>query len=449
MRSPCLSESRTLRYGVFFLLYVRQGIPAGFASTAFANSLTARGVDAETVGAFVAWTGLPWTLQFVWGPVVDRFQGSSMGRRRPWVLGAQVLGLFATLPLIVIHDPVAQLRTIAWIFLVHSVIASIQDTGVDAMAISVVPDHERGRVNAFMRGGFIVGVGAGALLSLAMATRGFAFAAALQSLSLGLLALLTFVVREHPGDAFLPGGRRSGLSTHGVASGPTVDRSVLAIIAELWGGLLAPASLRLFAAIATSYLCASVFIRALSINLIRDQGWGDSELSVFSGSIGTIAALGVVAVGGWLSDRVGHRRLLIRVMLSLGVFLVLFAGLGPWWSSRALTRPSLMLWSMFDPMLSVAAMPALMSLCRRGVEGSQFTAYMALVNLCDVLGSYLAGRALALTSAPVIAASCGLVVLVAVASIRWRSAESVEGIGKVAPAAPDGDDTPGSPSLTG
>ena len=210
MRLPCLSESRNLRYGVFFLLYLRQGIPAGFASTALANSLTARGVDPEAVGAFVAWTGLPWTLQFVWGPVVDRFQGSPLGRRRPWVLGAQLLGLIATLPLIAVGDPVTRMGTIAWIFLAHSVIASVQDTGVDAMAISVVPDRERGRVNAFMRGGFVVGTGAGALLSAAMAARGFAFAAALQSLSLGLLALLTFVVRERPGDAFLPGGGGRG-----------------------------------------------------------------------------------------------------------------------------------------------------------------------------------------------------------------------------------------------
>jgi len=427
MRLPCLSESRNLRYGVFFLLYVRQGIPAGFASTALANSLTARGVDPEAVGAFVAWTGLPWTLQFVWGPVVDRFQGSPLGRRRPWVLGAQVLGLIATLPLIAVGDPVTRMGTIAWIFLAHSVIASVQDTGVDAMAISVVPDRERGRVNAFMRGGFVVGTGAGALLSAAMAARGFAFAAALQSLSLGLLALLTFVVRERPGDAFLPGGRRAGSPAHHGATGPGVDRTVYAIVSEVWRGLLAPASRRLFAAVATGYLCASVFIRTLSTHLIRDAGWGDSELSVFSGSFGTLSALGVMAAGGWLSDRVGHRRLLTRVMFALGVFLVVFSGLGPWWSSRATTRSALMVWYAFDPMLSVAAMPALMALCRPGVEGSQFTAYMALVNLCDVLGSYLAGRALTVASAPVVAAACGLVVLVAAASMTRRHEARADG----------------------
>ena len=58
-----------------------------------------------------------------------------------------------------------------------------------------------------------------------------------------------------------------------------------------------------------------------------------------------------------------------------------------------------------------------MTLCRRGVEGSQFTAYMALVNLADVAGNYVAGYALTVTSAPVIGLACGALV--------WASWEAV------------------------
>lgn len=417
MTAPFLSESRSLRYGVFFLLYVRQGLPAGFASTALANFLTKRGASPEAVGAFVAWTGLPWTLQFVWGPLLDRFQGSAMGRRRPWVLGAQLLGVAATLPLIAVRDPVAEMGWIAWIFLIHSVVASVQDTGVDAMAISVAPDRERGRVNACMRGGFLVGMGAGALLTLPMSALGFRFAATLQTLALAAFAALTFLVRERPGDALLPGGRaaRSG-APDGGGPGPTGP----AIVADLWRGLLSRPSLALFSAVAVAYLSASVFIRTISIHLIRDGGWGDDELSVFTGTVGMLLALAVVGVGGLLSDRIGHRRLLTRVMLAVGAYLIGFAALAPLWGYRPLTRSALAVWYTFDPILSVAAMPALMALCRPGVEGSQFTAYMALVNLCDVAGSYLAGLALGVAGAPAITAACGLAVLAASASLLGR-----------------------------
>lgn len=101
---PTLQTSRPLRYVTFFYLYVMQGIPAGFALTAVANYLTAEGVPASAVGAFVATVGLPWTVQFVWGPLIDRFQGSAMGRRRPWVLLAQLMAFVASLGILLISE---------------------------------------------------------------------------------------------------------------------------------------------------------------------------------------------------------------------------------------------------------------------------------------------------------------------------------------------------------
>ena len=44
--------------------------------------------------------GLPWAFQFVWGPLIDRFQSSSMGRRKPWVVGSQLMAVLATLTLL-------------------------------------------------------------------------------------------------------------------------------------------------------------------------------------------------------------------------------------------------------------------------------------------------------------------------------------------------------------
>jgi len=64
-------------------------------------------------------------------------------------------------------------------------------------------------------------------------------------------------------------------------------------------------------------------------------------------------------------------------------------------------------------MFSVAAMPVLMALCLAKVEGSQFTAYMAIVNLCDVLGAYISGWGMSVTTAPVIGTICGISILTA------------------------------------
>lgn len=416
MPDLCLSRSRRLRYFAFFLLYVMQGVPAGFALTAVANYLAARGLPPARIGGFVAVIGLPWAFQFVWGPVLDRFQASTLGRRRPWVILCQGMALLASLGLVLIDDPARQLWAASLAFFVHSVFASVQDASVDAMAIALIRESERGRVNAFMRGGMIAGSASGAaVLSVVMATYGFRIAAVVQTLALLAMTAVTACLRERPGDALWPSFRREPSPA---GAGPSV--SIGRVFAELFRGLVEPSGLHAFAAIAIVYLAQSVFIRALSIELIQGRGWGDTELSVLTGGVGMVAALVAVLVGGVISDHVGHRRMLLAVMAALAVFLFGFSLISGHWD-RPVVRSGLMIWYIFDPLVSVAAMPALMALCRPGVEGSQFTAYMAFVNLCDVAGSFLAGEALRRVSAPTIGLACGVAVAAAFVSIALGS----------------------------
>ena len=136
-----------------------QGVPAGFALTAIANYLIGKGASAPAVGAFDALIGMPWIIQFIWGPIIDRYQFSRMGHRKHWIIFSQILAFLTTLSLLFIKNPVAQLGTVGAIFCVHSVFASIQDASVDATAIATVPVTEQGRANAFMRAGYLLGIG--------------------------------------------------------------------------------------------------------------------------------------------------------------------------------------------------------------------------------------------------------------------------------------------------
>jgi PAT family beta-lactamase induction signal transducer AmpG len=411
--SLTLSNSRPLRYVAFFYLYVMQGLPSGFALTAVANYLIAEGASAAAVGSFVAVVGLPWAVQFAWGPVIDRFQQSRMGRRKPWVLLAQFVAFLASLGILTIDDPVRQLGALSLAFFVHSIFASIQDASVDAMAIGITPENERGRVNAFMRGGMLTGVGLGAaLFAYLIRAYGFFPAALTQSLLLLLFTVITFFLRERPGDALLP-TRRVRRETPLPADGAPPDLRWL--FGELFRGLATRQSLRLFGASALVYLCISLFSRALPVHLIQELGWSDTSVSILRGTYGTVITLGIIFTGGVLADRFGARRLLLYVTLFVGVFLLGFNLLAPWWPHEGVAMGGQVLWYMIDPIFSVAAMPVLMAICRKGVEGSQFTTYMALVNLVDIAGAYVSGQAMTWVKAPVIGlAGGGLVLLAAV-----------------------------------
>jgi PAT family beta-lactamase induction signal transducer AmpG len=411
LKSLVLRDSARLRYFTFFYLYVMQGIPSGFALTAVYNYLIGQGLSARAVGSFAATVGLPWTFQFVWGPLIDKYQYSIIGHRKQWVVLTQLVAVAASLSLLLVHDPVRELTLLGVVFFVHSVFASIQDASVDAIAISVVPVAERGRVNAFMRAGSLAGwaVG-GAALSYLLHHGGFGRAAWVQSLVLLAFTVLTFFIKLECTDRLLP--------QFGAAQ--RTDRPVLTeeenpslgwLFRELWHSIVEKHSLRAFGIIVLGYVSASLFGNAFNFHLIHTIGWADTFLSTLQGTWGSILSFGVLMVGGVLADRLGASQLQRWVLLALATFLLLFSSLSSLWVVPAMGIAGVMMGSLADPLLSVSAMPLLMAYCRPKIEGSQFTTYMALVNLCTVTASYLNGWLLEVTTAPRIGLGCGVLLM--------------------------------------
>ncbi len=426
-----LSQSRPLRYGVFLYLYIMQGIPSGFYLTALTNYFTAEGVKPNVVGSFIAIIGLPWAFQFVWGPLIDRFQGSPMGRRKPWVVGSQLMTVFASCVLLLVGNPVAQISTLAWLFCLRSVFAAIQDASVDAMAITVIPEDERGRVNAFMRAGFLIGTGIGAAVFATLLRQyGFHGAALAQVGCLLTGVLLMLFIRERPGDRLLPTFRNSSTPIGPFGSSninkpglqPNADwpdrnngsHDFRWLFTELFRGLFSRQSLLLFGAIILAYTSNALFLRAYNHHLIEELGWLDTDVSVLTGTYGMVAATAIALTGGYLADRLGARRLLVLMLGLVALYLIGFNLLSDLWVRRDVARTGLVALYFMDPAVSAAAMPVLMGICRKGVEGSQFTTYMAFVNLCDIAGTYFAGRALLFLSAPTIGLFAGGLAVVAV-----------------------------------
>ncbi|CAF1584534.1 unnamed protein product [Adineta ricciae] len=89
----------------------------------------------------------------------------------------------------------------------------------------------------------------------------------------------------------------------------------------------------------------------------------------------------------------------------------------PLWNRRPVATTVLILWSMMDPTLSAASMPVLMSLCQKHVEGSQFTTYMSIVNLSDLLGAFISGQLQQFFPANVIGIGCGVLIIIALITV--------------------------------
>lgn len=408
MYLPALSQSAPMRFSTFFYLYFMQGIPSGFALTGIANYLNGKQVSSAEIGTYVSIVGLPWVIQFMWGPIIDRYQYSVIGHRKQWVVLTQFAAFLASLFLLLISDPVTQLTLLGVVFFTHSLFASVQDASVDAMAIAVVPEEERGRVNAFMRGGLLTGISFGAAgLAFVMHEFNFKTAVWVQSGLLLLFTVITFFIKLHPDDPLLP-SRKVRQANKILPENPELKT----VFQDLWKSITSPANLFTFTIIIITYLCFSIFIRSLSFYLIQVLRWPDQEVSVLQGGWGSLVTLTVILTSGFFADKIGFRKLQLQVMGVLAVFLILFNLLWFWWDIRAFTISGLLFWNIADPLFSIAAFPILMTLCKEYTAGSQFTAYMAFINLSEVIGAYLSGWALLYVPAPVLGFSCGIVLLI-------------------------------------
>ncbi len=420
-----LSQRRPLRYGTFFYLYVMQGLPSGFALTAVTNYLAAEGLTPQALGSFGAIVGLPWGFKFVWGPLVDRFQASAMGRRRPWVLGAQLMALLASIGIIFIRDPVGQFSALAIAFSLHGVFASLQDVSVDALAISTVPVAERGRVNAFMKGGMVVGQAIGAAgLAYLIRNGSFQLAATVQSVTLLSFTILTFFIREQPGDAFVSLRRRTPTPASGELPVTRPDWSFGPLLRTLLRAILSPRPLLIFGAIALVFIGERLFQRAFNIHLIQQLGWTDTAVSVLSGTYGTLLAVALALLGGWLADIVGAQRMLLGTTLGMAILHIGYSLAASSWADPTVATAGLVVRQSLEPIFSIAALPMLMSLCQRGIEGSQFAFYMAISNQADVIGIFLAGQLQPMVTTSVLGIGCGVVMLVAAVLLRWTLRQS-------------------------
>src|SRR4029079_16789060 len=102
VRFPNLLATRRGRLAAFFLLYLAEGIPAGFTATAVATQMRRQGLSPAAIGAFIGALYLPWAVKWAFGPFVDVLSSDRWGRRRLWILitqGMMVVTILAAMPI--------------------------------------------------------------------------------------------------------------------------------------------------------------------------------------------------------------------------------------------------------------------------------------------------------------------------------------------------------------
>jgi PAT family beta-lactamase induction signal transducer AmpG len=407
-RLPVLVESAVLRYLAFAVLYLAQGVPNGLFVFALPAYMAERGLTSAQIGAFVGLALLPWSFKLVGGPIMDRWSFLPMGRRRPWVIGAQVGIVAGFTSMAFLPDPLRHLSWLGVLGFAVNCMTAVQDVATDGMAIDVLPLGEQARANGFMWGGKALGTavttaGSAWLLN----AHGFGPTMAAAAGGVGLVMLVPILFRERQGERLMPwtAGTPSPAASH-LRLETWSD-----IVTSLVSGMALPASL--IAALAFfSYGAAEGLLTAsLPVLTVRELGWQDTEYARLSATARFMAGMLAMVVGGLIVDRVGRvRAMATGTALYAGSAIAL--GLMPWlWDSRTTVSGFVGTFAVLETLLTVALLAVGMALCRKRVAATQFALYMATTNLGYSAGASLLGPVqggLGYTAPFVVVAACAL-----------------------------------------
>ena len=398
---PDLLASRKGRLTAFFLLYVTEGIPLGFTATAIAAQMRRQGLGPAAIGAFVGSLYLPWAFKWAVGPFVDVFSSDRFGRRRSWIFCMQ-LGMCATLLIAMGVDFVHQLALFTAIVFVHNAFGATQDVAIDALAVSVLPENERGSANGFMFAGASIGQaigGSGVLFLTGVMPFGSTYVFVVGT----ILAITLFVVvplREKAMSAIEAQARKSS----------SIGRELSRFVRDAWTAFTGSraALVGVFAALLPAG--AYALSLALQSNLAVELGLDDNEIAQLN-LISTVVFAPFCIVGGWVSDRFG-RRSSLALFAFLTVVPTLWLAYVMWQAGwimpvdlKTPNRPhpstvlvvtywaTVIVYNVFQGLYYGIRTALYMDITNPAVAATQFTAYMALLNLCISYTAWWQGHA--------------------------------------------------------
>jgi MFS transporter, PAT family, beta-lactamase induction signal transducer AmpG len=338
------------------------GLPFYLTSKTLQAWMTTANVDLATIGFFSLVT-LPYSLKFVWAPLMDRYIPPFLGRRRGWVLITQVL-LLVAIAAMSLHDPHLGLRMLAVNAIAIAFFSASQDISLDAYRTDVLQDREMGAGAAvFVMGYRIAMITTGALA--------FFLADRMQwQMVYIILSMLIFV----------------GIATTFVAPEPvlsdappkTLLEAVVLPFADFFqrAGVLRAVFVLLFIVV---YKYSDSLAGSMTTPFLLQAGFSQSEVGAVFLGVGVIATIVGVLAGGAVIGKLGINRSLWIFVVFQGLSNLTYYGLSLAGKNHGFMVAAIVTEN-FGLGLVTAGMTAyLMSMCNKRFTATQFALLSSLM----------------------------------------------------------------------
>ena len=296
----------TWRMAAMFFLGFSSGFPFYVIKDVLKAWMTDANVDLTTIGLFSS-VSIPYTLKFVWSPLMDRFVPPFFGRRRGWILIAQT-GLVITIAGLGQFDPRESLWWIAVAALGVSFFGASQDIALDAFRREFLTDEELGFgtgvwMNAW-RLGMYVSVGLAFLTADAQVNWSTIHLMLAAMMGVGIITTLLVPEPDMP---------------------PGAPKSIRAAIIEPFSEFFRRDGALVILLFILLYKLGDNMAGAMNIPFILKMGFSKTEYFVIVKGLGMLGLFGGVLVGGAIMIRLGIARSLWVFGVLQGVSTACFA----------------------------------------------------------------------------------------------------------------------------
>jgi len=153
LRSP-IRVIMSRRMIVAFVMGFTSGLPLLLTMTLLQAWMKKEGIDLTIIG-LTALFGIPYNVKFIWAPFLDRFIPPFLGRRRGWLMIAQIILTLSIVGMGLSNPREEPILLIISAFMV-TLFSAFQDTIIDAYRREDIPDNELGMGSSLYVNGYLI-----------------------------------------------------------------------------------------------------------------------------------------------------------------------------------------------------------------------------------------------------------------------------------------------------
>ena len=364
-----MNNNKVINLSTFFCLYLARAIPATFLMTALQVTMRQHHIGLATIG-LLSLTRLPWSLQFIWTPLIDR-HCVTVGDFKKLLISTELVFALAII-IVGLLDVSNNLMLIIALVLLSTFCASIQNVTNDTLAVNAFHRGDHSAVTSMKSMGRYVGrMLGGGFFIIILHQYGWHIVVPLLGF-LAILLVLPIILDKH----IVIADRRKSKNPAGIKDLYRffTRRDALPQIIFLM-----------------LFFIGFDGIMSMFKPWMVDMGYNMKEIGLYNGVIGTSVAFVMAAFAGWWVKRAGLKtaqRIVSVFAITVPAYFLFLTYVTP---TLTLIMIGIVLMRATEASAAVTVYSTSMDYVRSGREGTDFTIQVVLVHISGSIITIIAG----------------------------------------------------------